>query len=314
MSLIYSAITSLEKKHVQEDMAAEGVPVEPGSRISSRSPNQEAPARWLYVAGIGSVAAVVIGGAALAVLRERSRALPPPVAASAPAMASPAPQVMVPPAESAPPLQDSAPSAVLASALPAEPVSAQPAVAVLVEKPAEQVPEPAPDARQGKPMTAEKPSPAPVVARQPAAATRTAREEPSTEATVIVESANSRPAGDDINRLARAAKQAIDAGNQAEAESALGQLAQRLPAESITLLRLRAWKALHEDDRPRAMMFYGQIVERLPGDESASINLAVLNWKIGQHEEARRIVARLAEQRPDSEAARRYLAQFGKQP
>ncbi|MEN6585238.1 MAG: tetratricopeptide repeat protein [Sulfuricella sp.] len=108
-----------------------------------------------------------------------------------------------------------------------------------------------------------------------------------------------------------AAKQAIDAGNKEQAEAMLGQLAAHLPPESVTILRLRAWQALRNNDQSRAMTLYGQIVERLPDDESASINLAVLNWKAGQQDEARRIVGMLAERRPDSETVRRYVAQFG---
>jgi hypothetical protein len=120
-------------------------------------------------------------------------------------------------------------------------------------------------------------------------------------------------AGDDIDRNVADVRRAIDARQHDDAKALLQQLARKLPPESITLLRLRAWHALKSGDIQGAQALYRGIVERLPDDESASINLALSHWKLGQKEEARRVVAALAERRPESESVRQALVQFGSQ-
>lgn len=298
MSLIYSAISSLESKP-----AADVVQAEPNTSRRLPQPNHGSPSRWIYAAGIGSVAAVVIGGAALAMVRDRSKEVPQTVAASAPALVSAMPQVdaqepvqRAPLAESVPVQQDRAPT----------PQVAAPAPVSLAPKAVEQTAEPSPVEQH----IAEKPVPRTVAPRAVVASRAAHRAHPAPTSAVI-ESPHTKPAIDDLNSLAMAAKQAIDAGNKEQAEAMLGQLAAHLPPESVTILRLRAWQALRNNDQSRAMALYGQIVEHLPDDESASINLAVLNWKTGQQDEARRIVGLLAERRPDSETVRRYVVQFG---
>ncbi|MBZ0105721.1 MAG: tetratricopeptide repeat protein [Sulfuricella denitrificans] len=292
MSLIYSAITSLENKQ-----AAEGMPAGPRVPAQHAPPAPESTVRWLYAAGIGSVAAVVIGGAALVVLRERTKEALPPIATSTPALAVPARQMPATPAVEQAPL--AAPVPATQSSVPAPQASA-PAPVVLAERPVVKavVQNPVEHRATEKPKASDQPA---------------ADESNSiAQATVIVhDSAQAKPAVDEINRLAMAARLAIDEGSDDKAEALLKQLAVNLPPESITLLRLRAWQALHNKEYTKAAMLYEQIVRRLPGDESASVNLAVLNWKEGRRDEARRIVAALAERYPDSETVRRYVVQFG---
>lgn len=298
MSLIYSAITSLENKQ-----AAEGVAVEPRAPAQQPQPGTEATVRWLYAAGIGSVAAVVIGGAALAVLRERSKETLPPVSASIPAAAAPTRQIPLPPPVEQPTVAVSLPAS--QTSVP-EPQLPPPAQAIIAEKTVEKAVLRAPPEHpvMEKPKAPERPL--------PDQASSSVRDDAPEQASVIVHKpTQAQPAVDDLNRLAMNAKQAIEDGNKDKAESLLKQLAASLPPESITLLRLRAWQALHNGENPKAMAIYEQIVQRLPGDESASVNLAVLNWKTGKRDEARRIVAALAERYPDSETVRRYVVQFG---
>ncbi|MBU0594595.1 MAG: tetratricopeptide repeat protein [Gammaproteobacteria bacterium] len=298
MSLIYSAITSLENKQ-----AAEGVPVEPRAPAQQPQPGTESTVRWLYAAGIGSVAAVVIGGAALAVLRERSKETLLPVSTSIPAVAAPTRQIPVPPSVEKLPAAVSVPASQSSAPEPQASVSAQ---AVIAEKPAEKAVLRAPVEH---PVTEKQKAPERPLSDQ---ASSSARDDAPEQASVIVhKSTQAQPGVDDLNRLAMNVKQAIEEGNKDKAESLLKQLAASLPPESITLLRLRAWQALHNGESPKAIAIYEQIVQRLPGDESASVNLAVLNWKTGKRDEARRIVAALAERYPDSETVRRYAVQFG---
>ena len=132
------------------------------------------------------------------------------------------------------------------------------------------------------------------------------------EAISTTEAASTTEADPDkVSSLAVAITGAIAAGRKEEAEALLQQLGTHLPADSITLLRLRAWQAFRANDQAQALTLYRQIVERLPGDEPASISLAALSWKSGQQDEARQIIHGLAELYPNSDIVQRYSALFG---
>lgn len=113
------------------------------------------------------------------------------------------------------------------------------------------------------------------------------------------------------NSLALSIKRAIQAGKNDEADSLLKQLGTRLPPDSITLLRLRAWRETQGGDQLQAIALYRQIVARIPDDETAAINLALLYWKAGQQEEARSLIGAQMERHPESETVQRYSRQFG---
>lgn len=119
------------------------------------------------------------------------------------------------------------------------------------------------------------------------------------------------PAVENVDRIAADIRQAIDAERYDDAGRLLQQLGKQLPPESLTLLRLRAWHALRSGDAKTSLPLYRSITERLPDDESASINMALSHWMLGQKDEARRIVAGLAERLPESDAVRQALARFG---
>ena len=297
MSLIYSALNSLDKKHAAAGMSAESHP-----SVHSPSPSRSVPARWLYGAGVGGVAAVIIGGAALTLQHHRSKEVPQPVmAASATVTPVPVRQTLlsVPKQEARVPARQiplAAQSPAKATAIAKNPINQ-----AVVVTPAEH-------------HATEKPA-IPVTAPLVTVETKTAKHTRTDHASVVMnKSVHAKPTtDDDVNRLVTTAKQAIDTGNKDVAASTLKQLAALLPPESLTLLRLRAWQALRSNDQSQALRLYGQIVDRLPDDVSSSINLAVLKWDAGKHEEARRIVGRLAERRPDSDTVRSYVAQFGEQ-
>ena len=118
---------------------------------------------------------------------------------------------------------------------------------------------------------------------------------------------------DQTNSLTLAITRAVQAGKNDEAEALLQQLGARLPAESITLLRLRAWHKMQSGDQAQAIALYRQIVARIPDDETAGINLTLLYWKAGQQDEARKLIAALAERHSDSETVQRYSRQLGAQ-
>jgi predicted Zn-dependent protease len=77
------------------------------------------------------------------------------------------------------------------------------------------------------------------------------------------------------------------------------------------LLRLRAWQKMQSGDQQEALVLYQQIVDRIPDDETAAINLALLHWKAGNREEARRLMLDLTSRHPESENVQSYGRQFG---
>jgi predicted Zn-dependent protease len=103
-----------------------------------------------------------------------------------------------------------------------------------------------------------------------------------------------------IHELAQKTAEAIRLGDFARAEPWLDALQRFLPAQSLTLLRLRAWHAFASGREEEAGRLYRRILARLGNDENAGINLAILEARAGREEEAARILARLSGRFPDS--------------
>jgi hypothetical protein len=103
-----------------------------------------------------------------------------------------------------------------------------------------------------------------------------------------------------IHELVQRTAGAIRLSDFVQAEMWLTALHHFLPAQSLTLLRLRAWRALASGQEEEAGGLYRQILARLGDDENAGINLAILEARAGREEEAARILARLAGRFPDS--------------
>ncbi|KAF1698651.1 hypothetical protein CSC62_03610 [Pseudoxanthomonas jiangsuensis] len=76
--------------------------------------------------------------------------------------------------------------------------------------------------------------------------------------------------------------------------AAIARLQALLPAESLTLLRARAWAAHGQGDYPRAEQLYRAILDRVPDDEHAGVNLALLDARRGEMAEARARLDRMA--------------------
>ena len=296
MSLIYSALNKLE-----QEPATPGAPEGSVANPYVATARKSGPPRWVYLV-VSACGLIVFGGwLATTVLAPRPgvASLPGPVALPA----------IAPPATATP---------ALASQLVVEPG----AVAVVLNSPVLPPPVlPPPEASPVKPVLlaqAEVTAQVPAVdikatpTKAPPAPPR-ARAVPKPASPLITEEVVPEVAinPDDTRQLTLAVKRAIQAGKTSEAEGLLKQLATRLPTESITLLRLNAWNKMQGGDQAQAMALYRQIVERLPGDESASINLALLHWQTGQQDEARRLIGALAERHPESDTVQRYSREFG---
>ena len=115
----------------------------------------------------------------------------------------------------------------------------------------------------------------------------------------------------EINRLIFDIKSAVKGGKNVEADSLLSKLQLMLEPESMTLLHLQAWRQMNGGDQELSKSIYQQIITRNPEDEVAAINLAVMLWKSGKHNEAKKIIEAIAENRPDSEVVQNYRRQFG---
>lgn len=102
-------------------------------------------------------------------------------------------------------------------------------------------------------------------------------------------------------------KKAVAAGDTEGARAHLAALERRLPADSVTLLRARAWYAAHADNAADARKAYQAVLDRLPGDENAGLNLAALEAREGQAEKARLLLAEVLQANPESEAAQQAL-------
>lgn len=105
--------------------------------------------------------------------------------------------------------------------------------------------------------------------------------------------------------------QALATGDLASAREQLTRLEQGLPAESLTLLRARAWFLMRTQDVTAARAAYQTILDRLPGDENASLNLASIEVAGGHVEAARRLLTLAIQSNPDSQSARQALTRLG---
>jgi tetratricopeptide (TPR) repeat protein len=104
---------------------------------------------------------------------------------------------------------------------------------------------------------------------------------------------------DDVDpRAVREAMAALDAAvgahDAAANAAAIARLQALLPAGSLTLLRARAWAAHGGGDFAEAERLYRAILERVPDDEHAEVNLALLDARRGDVDDARARLDRLA--------------------
>jgi len=95
------------------------------------------------------------------------------------------------------------------------------------------------------------------------------------------------------------------------AREQLTLLEQTLPAESLTLLRARAWFQMRTQDVASARATYQFVLDRLPGDENAGLNLATIEAAAGHVETARQLLSKVLQENPDSLPARQALMRLG---
>jgi len=107
------------------------------------------------------------------------------------------------------------------------------------------------------------------------------------------------PADDDADPAAvreamTALNNAVGAHDDDARVAAIARLQALLPTGSLTLLRARAWAAHGGGDFAEAERLYHAILDRVPDDEHAGVNLALLDARRGDVDDARARLDRLA--------------------
>jgi len=92
----------------------------------------------------------------------------------------------------------------------------------------------------------------------------------------------------------------MSAGNYEQARSHLGKLQSKLPAQSITLLRMQAWYAVDTSDDDSARGLFLRILDRVPDDQNAGVNVALIDWRAKRYSAALARIDRLHQLYPDS--------------
>jgi|GEM_PF-3864134 len=92
----------------------------------------------------------------------------------------------------------------------------------------------------------------------------------------------------------------MSAGNHEQARSHLSKLQAKLPAQSITLLRMQAWYAVDTSDDEAARGLFLRILDRVPDDQNAGVNIALIDWRAKRFSAALARIDRLHQMYPDS--------------
>jgi hypothetical protein len=213
---------------------------------------------------------------------DRGDALAVSPADDAPAVSAPAVATMPTTADAAP-VQAPVPSAAVASTSAAAPVAA---------------------AMPTDTATVTGPAPAPVAAvAASGSGMQTDVQVVASQIKVSVrnrDAANARAPTDDdadpaaVREAMTALNTAVGAHDDDARIAAIARLQALLPAGSLTLLRARAWAAHGGGDFAEAERLYHAILDRVPDDEHAGVNLALLDARRGDVDDARARLDRLA--------------------
>lgn len=307
MSLIYDALKE------QTGPATTG---RARTRASWWAGQTERTRTTLLLAGL-LVLAVPLTYAATSALKHRGPLPQPPVATSEP-QAPVAVPMAVEKTQAAPPagLAVAEPVGIEAGA-PLATGAAPPLEPVVASAPQ---PAPAVDTRNAGPAVPAPPAPpvaatgaANTIAAAPAAAS------PSAPSPISIKverrtgaGTTARPDADDgqVARTVADIESAMSTGDLPAARRALAQLDAQLPGESLTLLRMQAWVSHADNDAANAERLYRRIVERVPDDINAGVNIALLDARRGDLDDARQRLTRLSGRYPRSQQITRALAEL----
>ena len=92
----------------------------------------------------------------------------------------------------------------------------------------------------------------------------------------------------------------MSAGNFTQAHVYLEKLQSKLPAQSLTSLRMQAWYSVETADDASARDLYTRILDRVPDDQNAGVNIALIDWRANRYTAALARIDRLHQMYPDS--------------
>ncbi len=108
-----------------------------------------------------------------------------------------------------------------------------------------------------------------------------------------------------VPRWVASFRDAMAQGDHAKAKTALGSLEAGLSPQSLTLLRMQAWYAVDSGNDSTARGIYTSVLQRLPDDINAGVNVALIDWRAGQHAGALQRINAMYTQHPDSDLVKR---------
>ncbi|MGY0558948.1 tetratricopeptide repeat protein [Lysobacter sp. A421] len=155
------------------------------------------------------------------------------------------------------------------------------------------------------PIAQATPSPAPTPTPQPAdqvAPQKQPQPQPLVDAISIRDASEATVPedGQSVARAVAALGTSIKSEDFVAGAEQLALLSRLLPPQSLTLLRMQAWLAHESGDTAGALVLYRRIVARMPGDQTAVINLAILEARTGEAASARQRLQRLRSNSTDS--------------
>ena len=227
---------------------------------------------WLYWAGKASNLATSTPGLPANVQLAQSTPAPAPMPVPVPV---PVPVLTQTPARIAIPAQVKAP-ALIADAGTVVPVPA------LTAKPA-----PTAVAKVALPATQVAPAPAAVAIPAVRAPVNT-----QVQVTAVVNSFDVRDAFQTFVKL-------LQMGQLAEAQVAADKISTAMGRTHVVSLRAQGYMALKKSDLNGAKNQYLQLIQLLPNDREAGLNLALIDWRLGDKEAASKRVAGLLENFPN---------------
>ena len=234
---------------------------------------------WLYWAGKASNLSTPAPNLQLA----QSAPTPVPVPAPTPVPVAVAPVITQPPARIAIPT----PAKVVAPSATASTVAPEPAIQhKLVAQPK---PAPALVAKVALPATQVAPEPTPVAVLAPVVR---APVNTQVQVTTVVNSFDVREAFQNFVKL-------LQMGQLAEAQVAADKISTAMGRTHVVSLRAQGYMALKKNDLNVAKGQYLQLVQLLPADREAGLNLALIDWRLGDKDAASKRVAGLLENFPN---------------
>jgi tetratricopeptide (TPR) repeat protein len=156
----------------------------------------------------------------------------------------------------------------------------------------------APAAAAAAPVTAVAavPVPAPAAPAPVAEAKPAPRPPINTQVQVSIE-----PNPFDVREVFQNFLQLVQMGQLSEAQAAADKISNAMGRNHVVSLRAQGYLALKRGDLARAKDQYSRLHESLPEDRESGLNLALIEWRLGDKDSAAKRVGRLLEKFPNDQ-------------